>query len=291
METDELLKKVRKIQILTQHLVSDTLAGNYHSAFRGTGMEFDEVREYQPGDDVRSIDWNVTARSDKAHVKRFTEEREMTVLLLVDGSSSVNFGSTEQSKMELASEIAATLAFSATKNNDKVGLILFTDKIDLYLPPKKGTAHVLRVIREVLSFEPRHAKTDIRGALEFLGRVQKKRATTFLISDFFDSDFDQRLSMAAGRHDLIAVRIGDKREREIPPLGLVRLEDVETGEQILVDSSSPLGRELLARNYGETTRNLDSDFRKRGMDSVALETGENYLMPLRQLFKKREKKR
>lgn len=291
METSDILKKVKKIQLLTTHLVNETLAGNYTSAFRGTGMEFDEVREYQPGDDVRSIDWNVTARSNHPHIKRYVEEREMTVMILVDGSSSILFGSGQQSKMELASELSAVLAFSATANNDKVGLILFTDQVDLYLPPKKGKDHVLRVIREILTFKPKNAATDIKGALEFLGRVQKRRSVAFLVSDFYDTDFDSPLNIASKRHDLIAVTISDVRERELPNLGLIRLEDAETGKQILIDTSSKKGREIFCSKALEFTQKLDTSFKRRDIDSVSVSTNNDYMHPLKILFKKREKKR
>jgi uncharacterized protein (DUF58 family) len=291
METAELVKKVQRLQILTEHLVSDTLAGNYNSAFRGSGMEFDKVREYQVGDDIRNIDWNVTARSGTPHVKSFIEEREMTVMLLVDGSSSVAFGSGERSKLELASELAAVLAFSATKNGDKVGLILFTDEVELYLPPQKGKKHVMRVIREVLSFRPRQAKTNLSAALDFLGRVQRRRSVAFVVSDFLDQDFDRQLSTTSGRHDLIAVRIADQREQELPNLGLIRLEDAETGEQKLIDTSSKKGRDQYKEHCAQLYQMLSTEFKKRKIDHVQVGTNEDYMLPLRLLFKKREKKR
>ena len=291
METAELVKKVQRLQILTEHLVSDTLAGNYNSAFRGSGMEFDKVREYQVGDDIRNIDWNVTARVGTPHVKSFIEEREMTVMLLVDGSSSVAFGSGERSKLELASELAAVLAFSATNNGDKVGLILFTDEVELYLPPKKGRHHVMRVIREVLSFRPRQAQTNLSAALEFLSRVQRRRSVAFVVSDFLDQDFDSQLSTTRSRHDLIAVRIADQREQELPNLGLLRLEDAETGQQILIDTSSRKGRQQYAEHTAKLSQALSSEFKKRKIDHVQVATHEDYMLPLRLLFKKREKKR
>lgn len=291
METSELIKKVQKVQILTTHLVNDALAGNYTSAFKGTGMEFDKVREYQVGDDIRDIDWNVTARSNHTHVKSYVEEREMTVMILVDGSSSIQFGSGEQSKMELASELSAVLAFSAIANNDKVGLVLFTDQIDLYLPPKKGKSHVLRVIREILSFEPKNSKTDIGMALEFLARVQKRRSVAFLVSDYYDTDFDQTLNTASRKHDLISVKISDQREVELPKMGLMRIEDAETGKQLLVDTSNPEVRALFKQKTEQHLNELDTSFKRRKIDSVSVQTNENYLMPLKLLFKKREKKR
>ena len=291
MQTSELISKVRKIQIVAAHLVDEALAGNYSSAFRGSGMEFNEVREYQPGDDIRSIDWNVTARSREPHVKRFIEEREMTVMILVDGSSSVAFGSGSQSKLEMACEISAVLAFSAIRNNDKVGLILFTDRIEVYLPPKKGKSHVLRVIREILNFSPRRASTDISGALTFLGRVLRRKATAFLVSDFFDEGFEQPLNLACSRHDLIPVRIGDVREHELPKLGLVRIEDAESGKQCVVDTSNTRSRSGFGAAGRTFNEKLEKDFRRRSVDFVSLQTGQDYLPPMKMLFKKRSKKR
>ena len=291
METAELIKKVRRLQILSSHLVSETLAGNYVSAFRGSGMEFDKVREYQVGDDVRNIDWNVTARSGTPHIKSFIEEREMTVMLMVDGSSSVAFGSGTQNKMELASEMSAVLAFSAIANGDKVGLIIFTEEIEIYLPPAKGRDHVLRVIRELLSFKPQKAETNLKGALEFLSKVQKRRSVSFLVSDFLDEDFNNQLSTASNRHDLIAVRIGDQREKKLPNLGLIRLEDAETSKQIVIDTASAKGRAQLQARADKLETELDSLFKQRKIDSVNVVTNEDYLLPLKMLFKKREKKR
>lgn len=291
METSELIKKVKKIQILTTHLVTEALAGNYSSAFRGTGMEFDKVREYQVGDDIRNIDWNVTARSNHPHIKSYIEEREMTVMILVDGSNSVLFGSGQQSKMELASELSAVLAFSAIANNDKVGLILFTDKIDLYLPPQKGKEHVLRVIREILSFSPTNSKTDIKAALDFLGKVQKRRSVAFLVSDFYDQDIDKPLNVTCQKHDLITVQISDQREETLPNLGLIRLEDAENGQQVLIDTSNRSARERFKVQADTFSKSLDHAFKKRKIDSVAIRTNEDYLLPLKLLFKKREKKR
>lgn len=291
METPELIKKVQRLQILTSHLVQETLAGNYHSAFRGSGMEFDKVREYEVGDDIRNIDWNVTARSGSPHVKSFVEEREMTVMLLVDGSSSVAFGSEGQSKLDLAGELSAVLAFSAVNNGDKIGLILFTDQVELYLPPKKGRDHVLRIIREVLSFAPRQARTDLSQALEFLARVQRRRSVAFLLSDFLDENFDSQLSTASRRHDLIAVKMGDQREKTMPNMGLIRLEDAETGRQLLIDTASKKGREQYAQYCQQLSLDLEETFKRRKIDNVQVCTHEDYLHPLKLLFKKREKKR
>lgn len=291
MDTAELVEKVRRLQILTEHLVSETLSGNYHSAFRGSGMEFDKVREYQVGDDIRNIDWNVTARSGSPHIKSYVEEREMTVMLMVDGSSSVAVGSEGKTKQELAGELAAVLAFSAVGNGDKVGLVLFTDKVELYLPPKKGKDHVLRIIREILGYHPSRKSTDLSGALDFLGRVQRRRSVTFLVSDFLDEAFSRQLSTVSSRHDLIAVKVGDQRERALPPVGLVRLEDAETGEQIVVDTGSEKGRELYRQHTEARQTSLESEFKRRKIDAVSVATHEDCLLPLRLLFKKREKKR
>lgn len=292
MDTSELLAKVRRIQIVTSHLVNDVLAGSYTSAFRGTGMDFDEVREYQPGDDIRDIDWNVTARAGSPYVKRFVEEREMTVMILVDGSASTAYGSADRSKRDLAAEVSAVLACSALECGDKVGLVLFTDEINLYLPPKKGRSHLQRVVREILSFSPKGAKTDIRNALDFLGGVLKKRAVVFLVSDFFDKNYEDPLNIASHRHDLIAVRIGDRRETEaLPPMGLVRLEDAETGEQIVVDTSSREARENFLLRSRDFSEKLDQSFQRRGIDRVELNTEDDIVLPLRKLFRRRDKKR
>jgi uncharacterized protein (DUF58 family) len=291
LDTAELVEKVRRLQILTEHLVSETLSGNYHSAFRGSGMEFDKVREYQVGDDVRNIDWNVTARSGSPHIKSYVEEREMTVMLMVDGSSSVAVGSGGKTKQELAGELSAVLAFSAVGNGDKVGLILFTDKVELYLPPKKGKDHVLRIIREILGYSPSRKATDLSGALDFLGRVQRRRSVTFLVSDFLDEAFSRQLSTVSSRHDLIAVKVGDQREQSLPPVGLVRLEDAETGEQMIVDTGSSKGRELYRQHTQSRQNELESEFKRRKIDAVSVATHEDCLLPLRLLFKKREKKR
>lgn len=290
METGELIRKVRRIQIAARRLVEDALSGTYSSAFRGLGMEFDEVREYQAGDDVRSIDWNVTARAGHPYVKRYCEERELTVLLLVDGSSSAAFGSGAQSKLELAGELSAAIALAAVSNHDKVGLALFTDKVDLYLPPRKGQGHVLRLIREILNFAPTRAGTDIGQALEFLSRVQRRRALVFLISDFFSGPFEHALDLASKRHEIIPLHIMDRREQELPALGLVRLEDAETGEQVIVDTASRALRSGYTRASEQFTATLEQGFRKRDLDYLTLRTAEDYLLPMRRLFKRREKR-
>ena len=237
----ELAKKIRYIQIYTSKAVNDVLAGEYHSVFKGRGMEFDEVREYTPGDEIRTIDWNVTARMGHPFVKRYVEERELTVLFLVDLSASGTFGSVEKLKNEVAAELCALLAFSAIKNNDKVGLIVFTDTIELFIPPEKGVSHVLRLIREVLSFQPKRKRTDIALALDFLGRVTHKRAVVFLVSDFLAERFEKPLGMVAKRHDLVAIPLADPRELGLPNVGLVELEDAETGESVVVDTEQRNG--------------------------------------------------
>lgn len=297
-KTREILKKVRQIEIRTRRLVDASMGGEYHSVFKGRGMDFDEVREYVPGDEVRTIDWNVTARSGRPFVKKFTEERELTLLLLVDVSASGNFGSTFQSKREMAAELASVLAFSAIHNSDKVGLILFSDQIEQYIPPKKGRRHVLRVVREILFFEPQHRGTDIVQALDFANRVTHRRAVTFLISDF-QTTGDQPKALAAlqrairltnTRHDLVAMHIQDRREHELPDVGILNIEDAETGEMIELPTSNPQVRarfaELSRRNVETLRRMLNSE----AIDSLELETGESYIPPLMQFFKTRERR-
>jgi uncharacterized protein (DUF58 family) len=298
-KTREILKKVRQIEIRTRRLVDSSMGGEYHSVFKGRGMDFDEVREYVPGDEVRTIDWNVTARSGRPFVKKFTEERELTILLLVDVSASGNFGSTSQSKREMAAELASVLAFSAIRNNDKVGLILFSDHIEQYIPPKKGRRHVLRVVREILYFEPQHRGTDIVQALDFANRVLSRRAVTFLISDFQTSG-DQTRALASlqrairlthTRHDLVAMHIQDRREHELPDVGLLAIEDAESGEMLEISTSNPKVRarfaELSRRNVDALRRVLNAE----SVDSLELETGESYVPPLMNFFKTRERRR
>ncbi|MBT7351287.1 MAG: DUF58 domain-containing protein, partial [Phycisphaerae bacterium] len=234
----ELLKKIRRIEIATSRLASELLAGQYHSAFKGRGIEFEEVRPYQPGDDVRAIDWNVTARSGDPHIKQFREERELTVMLIVDMSGSQGFGTNEQTKRELITELCATLAFSAIRNNDKVGLLAFTDRIEKFVPPRKGTQHVLRVIRELLAHEPVGNGTDIAGALEYFRHVQRRRCTAFLVSDFQDDGWEQAIRVVRRKHDLVAIDVGDRRELELPEVGLLEMRDAESGELVLLDTSS-----------------------------------------------------
>ena len=286
----EVIKKIRKIQIRTNHLVSDQFAGHYHSAFKGQGMEFQEVREYVPGDEIRSIDWNVTARMGQPYVKKFIEERELTVMLLVDVSASNLFGSTDQFKKDLAAEVAAVLAFSAIRNNDRVGLILFTQEVELYIPPKKGTAHVLRVIREVLYTQAQKKGTHIESALNFLNQVQSRRAVCFLISDFIDQGYEQVLRVTAQRHDLIAVPIADKREREWPAIGLVEWEDAESGERILIDTSDPGTRLELTRLQDERRKQILDQFRRSGIDAIQAYAGEPYEREFIRFFSVRERR-
>ena len=286
----ELAKKIRFIQIYTSKAVNDVLAGEYHSVFKGRGMEFDEVREYAPGDDIRSIDWNVTARTGHPYVKRYVEERELTVLFVVDLSASGSFGTKSQLKNEVAAELCALLAFSAIKNNDKVGLIVFTDEIELYIPPKKGVSHVLRVIRDLLNFTPRRQRTDIKQALDFMGRVTPRRAVVFLVSDFQAAGYEKRLRIASRRHDLIAVSLKDPRESALPAAGLIELEDAETGERLLVDTGNAKVRrryETLAR---EREDKLAASFRSMAIDQIPVVTGEDYVRDLVKFFRIRERR-
>ena len=273
MISEELAKKIRILQITTRKVVNDVLAGEYGSVFRGRGMEFDEVREYMPGDEIRTIDWNVTARTGTPYVKRFVEERELTVMFIVDLSASGAFGSVKKLKNEVAAEFCSLLAFSAVKNNDKVGLIVFTDQIEMYIPPKKGTQHVLRVIRELLNFKPRQASTNIEGALDFLGKVTKKRSVVFLVSDFQAEGFEKPMRVIGKRHDLIAVTVVDPREISLPNVGLVELEDAETGEIVLVDTGSVGIRkryERLGREQSDHFRELFSSMGVRFAKDVRM---------------------
>ena len=288
----ELLKKVRRIQISTKHAVNDVFAGQYHSTFKGRGMEFDEVREYVPGDDIRSIDWNVTARTGAPHIKKFVEEREMTVMLMVDVSASHLFGSGTQMKRDLAAEVAAVLAFSAIRNNDRIGLILFAEEVEKYIPPKKGTRHVLRLIREMLSHQPQGKKTSVMPALNYLNHISPRRNVTFLISDFiFGDDYERLLKVTARRHDLIGVIIGDKREVAWPDIGLVQWHDAETGEQVLVDTSSRRVREALALEQTRRAGAIDDLTRKAGIDTIRLFAGEPYDKEFIKFFRQRAQRR
>jgi uncharacterized protein (DUF58 family) len=291
MIPSEILKKVRRIQIITSAMVNDLFAGQYHSAFKGLGVEFEEVREYQSGDDVRTIDWNVTARTGRPFVKRFREERELTVILLVDVSASQEFGTREQLKSELVAELGATLAFSAIQNNDKVGLILFTDRVERFVPADKGTRHVLRVVRELLYHQPAGRRTDVEVALQYLDRVLTRRAVVFLISDFQSPDFSRSLKTVRRRHDVIPVLIRDERESRLPPVRYVELYDPETGEQLLVDTTSRGLRDRFGRLAADRRERLLTDFRRLGIDVVDVETGESFVEPLRRFFRQRGRRR
>jgi len=287
----ELAKKIRYIQIYTTKVVNDVLAGEYESVFKGRGMEFDEVREYQPGDDVRSIDRNVTARAGKPFIKKFREERELTVIFLVDLSASGSFGSMKQTKNELAAEICALLAFAAIKNNDKVGLIAFTDQVEQFIPPGKGARHVLRVIREILTFRPSRTGTDIARALDYLGRVQARRAVVFLISDFQAESFEKPLRVLARRHDLIAVSLADARESKLPGIGPVELEDAETGELVLIDGASAEIRKRYEALSLARAGELAEMLRAMGIDQIQIETGKPYVRDMTAFFRTRERRR
>ncbi len=288
MEAQELFKKVRKIEIKTRGLSKQIFSGEYHSVFKGRGMAFSEVREYQFGDDIRSIDWNVTARFNHPFVKIFEEERELTVMLLIDVSGSNKFGTHGQLKQEVVTEIAATLSFSAIQNNDKVGVIFFSDKIEKFIPPKKGTSHILRIIRELIDFRAENSGTNIAEALRYLTNVIKKRATAFLISDFMDDDFEKAVQIANHKHDLIAIRVTDRRETTMPNVGMVRMLDAETGNQMWVDTGSAAIRRQLSRWTSNKGRELDTMFFKLGVDMVKVYTGEDYVKPLMNMFRKRE---
>ena len=290
----EILKKIRRLELKTRGMVEAAFAGQYRSVFKGRGMNFEEVREYQPGDEVRSIEWNVTARlgevRGEAFVKKFTEERELTVMLVVDVSASGDFGSVNLSKRELAAEVACLFAFSAIRNNDKVGLILFSDHVELFIAPKKGRAHTLRLIREILFFEPKGRGTKPADALRYLNRVVHRRSVAFLLSDFQAPEFSKELSVTSQRHDLIAVRIVDPREEELPDLGRVTLEDAETGEQIEINTSSRAVRAAYLRKVQEREAMWDREFRKRRIDSIPLKTDQDYVPALRAFFRNRERR-
>ncbi len=289
MLTKEIIKQVRQIEIKTRGVVNEVFSGEYHSVFKGRGMEFSEVREYQIGDDIRSIDWNVTARLGHPYVKVFEEERELTLILLVDLSGSQKFGSGKKTKQQVATEISAILAFSALKNNDKVGLILFTDTIEKFVPPRKGKSHVLRIIREVLSFEPQGNKTSIKSALEYFNSTIKKRAIVFLISDFIDTEYEKILKIVSKKHDLVSLILKDRRELDIPPIGLVNFMDNETGEIRLLDTSDKTIQSALLENIKKQEFALKQIFKTSGIDSVYIDK-ENYLKSLIEFFKLREKR-
>jgi len=288
--TSEQIKAVRKIQIRTSHLVSDLFAGQYQSVFKGRGMEFAEVRHYLPGDDVRTIDWNVTARTGIPHVKRFVEERELTVMLLVDASASTRFGTVKQLKSEMAAELAALFAFSAITNNDKVGLLIFSDQVELALPPKKGTRHVLRVIREVLSFTPEGHGTNIAAALEHMNHVTKRRCVTFVVSDFLDVQARLALKIANRRHDVIAVVLDDPRDLTLPDVGLIELQDAETGEYLLVDTGDSRVRREFEQRAEAARRDRDRMLRGIDVDAIVLRTDRSYTEALLRFFRMRERR-
>ena len=292
MEATELFKKVRKIEIKTRGLTNHIFSGQYHSAFKGRGMTFSEVREYQYGDDIRNIDWNVTARCHKPFVKIFEEEREMTVMLLVDVSGSNDFGSIDATKRDITAELAAVLAFSAIQNNDKVGVIFFSDQIEKFIPPKKGSSHILRIIREIVTFTPQHKGTDIGEGLKFLTSAIKKRTTAFLISDFVTSKpFEQEMRIAARKHDLISLRITDKRELIVPKIGLVKFRDNETDKDVWVDTSTSAWNEAYQKYVQHATVSLNKTFANNGIDNTLIYTDEDYVKPLMQLFKRRESRK
>ena len=286
----EILKKIRRLELRTRRLVNAGFAGQYHSVFKGRGMNFEEVREYAAGDEIRSIDWNVTARMNAPYVKKFTEERELTVMLVVDVSASGTFGSVELSKRELAAEVASILAFSAINNNDKVGLLLFSDDVELFIPPKKGRLHTLRLIREMLYFQPKGRGTNMAGALDYLNRVINRRAVLFLISDFIAPDFSKALTVSSRRHDVVAMPVSDPGESAVPDVGIITLEDAETGQQIDINTGSKSVRRGLADLDELRRKSLERLFRARRVDIVPLSTTEDYLLPLRAFFEQRERR-
>lgn len=288
MDTSEILGKVRKIEIKTRGLSQNIFAGQYHSAFKGRGMEFAEVREYQFGDDVRDIDWNVTARLHRPYVKVFEEERELTVMLLVDVSSSLDFGTASQTKRDMATEIAATLAFSAIQNNDKIGVIFFSDRIEKYIPPKKGRKHILYIIREMLDFHPVSHKTDIAAATAYLTRVMKRRCTSFIISDFYDDkDFEKEMEIANRKHDMVAIQVYDQRAKTLPDIGLLKVRDAETGHEMYIDTSSKKLRRAHTAYWLKREEQLKTTFAKSKVDWVSVATNEDFAKSLILLFKKR----
>jgi uncharacterized protein (DUF58 family) len=292
----EIVKKLRKIEIHTARLANDQLAGSYHSVFKGRGMAFSEVRQYQPGDDVRFIDWNVSARMQDTYVKVFTEEREMTVMLLVDLSASERFGAVGRPKLETVAEVAALLAFSAIKNNDRVGLIMFTDRVERFVPPKKGKGHVMRVVAEILNAKPEGKGTDLRSALDMLGHVLKRRSVVFLLSDFIqtpavaNASYEKPLRLAAARHDLIPIEVADRREEELPDLGLVLCEDLETGELFEVDTSSREAQRVYGLRVAKERATRDQLFARLSLDHLRIQTDRSYVKPIVDLFRLRQKR-
>jgi len=290
MIPEELIKKIRQIQIYTSRAVDASFAGQYESVFKGRGMEFDEVREYTPGDDVRTIDWNVTARTGRAYIKRFVEEREMTVMFAVDLSASGDFGTVNKMKNELAAEFCAVLAFAAAKNNDKVGLLIFTDQVELYIPPKKGNTHVLRLIRELLYFRMPRRKTNIRAALDYLARVMRKKATILLVSDFIETDFEKPVSLLNKRHDVIAVPVRDRAEVELPAVGMIEFADAETGETVLVDTSSKKFRNQYKNRSAQRFDDLKNILRSINVDCISINTDKPYIHDLIEFFHMRHRR-
>src|SRR5437762_3070870 len=290
MDPAEVLKKIRALEIKTKGLVQTVFAGDYHSVFKGRGMNFEDVREYQPGDEIRAIDWNVTARLGTAFVKKFTEERELTVVLVVDVSASGNFGSVAQSKRELAAEVACLLAFSAIRNNDRVGLLLFSDRVELFIPPKQGRSHTLRIIREILFFEPHGRGTEPGLALDYLNKIVTRRAVVFFISDFQADDFSRALAVSGRRHDFIAIQIQDERERSLPNVGIITLEDAETGEQIEINTADRRTRSLFKELVSGRETERAHTLRRNNIDAITLQTGRDYLPALRSFFKQRERR-
>ncbi len=287
MIPSELIRQIRRLEIRTNRMVNDIMAGEYHSVFKGRGVEFEEVREYQHGDDIRTIDWNVTARMGEPFVKRYREERELTVMLVVDASSSSLFGTAKKMKGELAVELSALLAFSAIKNNDRVGLILFTDVVEKFIPPKKGKKHVLRLIRELLMFESKGGSTDIKEALDFMGTILNRKSVVFLISDFMSSGYEEALRITNKKHDLLTISITDPREVEMPPIGFLELEDAETGEIIVIDTYSQGFSRRFAENASQDINQMISDFKRMKIDHVPVRTDENYIDPLVRFFQQR----
>lgn len=287
METTDILKRVRQIEIKTRGLSSNIFAGEYHSAFKGRGMMFSEVREYQYGDDVRNIDWNVTARFNRPFVKVFEEERELTVMLLIDVSGSREFGTTWRTKKNMISEMAAVLAFSAIQNNDKIGVILFSNKVEKFIPPKKGRKQILHIIREMVGFEPENRETDIAGVLRYLTNAIKKRCTAFVISDFLDTNFEDALKIANQKHDVVALKVFDPRETELPNIGFVKFKDAETGQLRWINTSKRSNRNAYSQWWNDNDEKVSTMFRKSGVDSVSVRTDEDYVKALMALFKKR----
>ncbi len=290
MISKELLKQVRQIEIRTKGLVNQVFSGEYHSVFKGRGMEFSEVREYTFGDDIRNIDWNVTARFGHPYIKIFEEERELTVILLVDLSGSLSFGTIDKTKQQIAAELSAILAFSALKNNDKVGLFLFSDKIEKFIPPRKGRTHVLRIIRELLSFKPEGKMTNIKTALEYMNHTIKKKSIVFLISDFMDEGYEKILRIVGKKHDLIGIVINDQREKSIPKMGLVKFSDAETGKERWIDTSSSKVQNWIHKYYAKLSMERKALFLSSRLDSIEIKTGENYITPLVNFFRLRERR-